>query len=134
LTLTTTDILTLSEFCDRRKLGRTSVFQRIKDGKYLENVDYITDGNEKKFFWPCREMIKREQMLRQLGLIETCPISEQKGINPETTAPIAPVALHTTSSDNLIKPKTRRNKPQGTTNKPSARRPAFQVRATVQQP
>jgi len=135
LSLITTDILTLQEFCDRRKLGRTSVFQRIKDGAYVEGLDYICDGNEKKFYWPCREMIAREQMLRQLGLTTADPVTgQQTEISHETTAPIAPAALLTTGSASNIRPKTHRNKPQTIDSKPSGRRPAFIVRATIQQP
>lgn len=77
----TTEILTLNEFIERRKLGRTSVFSRIKDGSYVEGLDYIADGSDKKFFWPCREMIQRDLLLMANVEMSASPRPESQVAN-----------------------------------------------------
>jgi len=62
----TTEILTMDEYSDRRKLGRTSIFARIKSGDYIEGIDFLVDGNEKKFFWPPKELIRRDMLLQNI--------------------------------------------------------------------
>jgi len=127
LALITTDILTLDEYCERRKLGRTSVFNRVKSGQYIDSVDYIRDGSEMKFYWPCREMIARDQKLRQMGLFSDLLIN-QKG-EFEFTASHNPakelVQQATAQADTLVKEKTARNKREPAVTKITKRRPAF---------
>ena len=62
----TTEILTIDEFLERRKIGRTTLFERIKTGLLVNGVDFIADGNEKKFFWPPREFYQRDQLLANM--------------------------------------------------------------------
>lgn len=135
LKLVTTEILKLDEFCDRRKIGRTTVFNRISDGTYIEGLDYIADGCDKKFFWPCREMLMRDQLLMTMG-ITIAPISA----DPHSAAPVViETASATTApiqrSEDLIKPMPARRKsvPQIANSRPAGKTPAFQVRRqTVQ--
>ena len=135
MALVTTDILTLAEFSERRKLGRTSIFQRIKDGDYVDGIDYISDGSEKKFFWPCREMVMRDKLLMQMGMTiapaSTEANSAEEFMIDDASAIHPPMKL----PEDLIKPKENRRRalPQIANSRPSGRKPAFQVkRSTIQ--
>ncbi|QOX79838.1 hypothetical protein FY034_13150 [Trichlorobacter lovleyi] len=133
MALVTTDILTLAEFSERRKLGRTSIFQRIRDGHYVDGLDYISDGSEKKFFWPCREMVMRDQLLMQMGMTVAHANTEPNSANElmvETALAIQPPMK---STEDLIKPKDNRRRalPQIANSRPGGRKPAFQVKRSA---
>lgn len=133
--LVTTDILRIDEFCERRKIGRTTVFNRISDGTYVDGLDYIADGSDKKFFWPCREMLMRDQLLMTMG-ITIAPISA----DPQSAVPVVIETASATTApiqrpDDLIKPIPQRRKavPQIANSRSAGKTPAFQVRRqTVQ--
>ena len=137
MALVTTDILTLAEFSERRKLGRTSIFQRIRDGHYVDGLDYISDGSEKKFFWPCREMVMRDQLLMQMGMGMTVAQANAEPSSAEELMVEAALTIQPQikSTEDLIKPKaSRRGGLSDIANSRSGgRKPAFQVkRSTIQ--
>lgn len=126
-----TEIVGLKEFLFRRKIGRTTLFDKIKRGELIEGIDFIRDGKLLNFFWPTRELFVRDlKLLKMYGDISTIDdkmridVSPSKSISPAE----ARIKMQSIASKELVKEKpSRLSMPVPSKNNTSIKRAAFDI-------
>ncbi len=132
----TTELLTLAEFVTRRKIGRTTIIERCTSGEYVEDIDFVCDGNEKKFFWPPKEFFIRDRCLQEICVSDSYKV--EKSCQTSQSEATTRISLMNTSPsvEAALKPSRKMMPPvdislpeNGKTksSRPLARKPAFVI-------